>query len=390
MGRRASGSTGAAVTPAGTPQVMASGRVGESLERAALLAACAAVWMLVAAPGGQTSQNPPQASGCSVGYQGSSSNSGSTFDVSGNAGIVCHPPGGQGYGDKTRTIWSPPPNGTACVNYADQPVKFNDPGAGGTVYTAPWGTFTTPTGGYPGPMIVNGQSGGGNHQPAFEDAKARYAQNGTWQNGVCDPGKNTWSSYPVTYIWIPHTITSPGSPAPSFMPWVDQIKKDTQARAGTVGALPTPDRGLVNLPQCFWVQNIGIAAERDVLLVLAGPPDATGRQIFYNFVIRVRLVQPMSWDFGDNDPSQVAPPPACGDHAGLVAHQYHKISAYNPGGRYPVHATEQYTVTVDEMWDDSNGVNGPFRVYNGTIDPPPQTPDLNVYVGQLEGVNQQG
>ena len=360
------------------------------MKRAGLLAVSAVVWTLIAAPGGQTSQNPPQASGCSVGYQGSSSSSGSTFDVQGGAGIVCHPPGGQSYGDKTRTVWSPPPNGTACVNYSDQPVTFHDPGAGGTVYPSPWGTFSTPTNGYPGPMIVSGSSGGGNHQPAVEDAKARYAQNGTWQNGVCDGGKNPWSPYPVAYIWIPHTITAPASPAPSFQPYVDQVVRDTRARAGTVGTLPTPDRGLVNLAQCFWVQNIGIPVERDVLLVLAGPPDATGRQIFYNFVIRVRLVQPIGWDFGDQDSSEVAPPPVCGNHEGLVAHQYRKISAYEGDGHYHVQATEQYTVTVDEMWDDSNGVNGPFRVYEAPITRPPQTPVLNVYVGQVEGVNQQG
>lgn len=95
--------------------------------------------------------------------------------------------------------------------------------------------------------------------------------------------------------------------------------------------LPTPDRGLVNLAQCFWLVGMAVPAGRASLLLLPGQPDGTGRQLYYNFLISVALGG-FEWDFGDGDHSSVAPPPVCGTPEGLVAHQYLRAPA---GGRAP-------------------------------------------------------
>src|SRR5262249_48210201 len=145
------------------------------------------------------------------------------------------------------------------------------------------------------------------------------------------------------------------SPPPPVGPYVARVVRDLRASAGTVHSLPSPN-GLVNLPTCFWIDDMGIPDERDDTVALAGPPDGGGRRIFYTYLARVFFAG-VDWNFDDpsgNEP--VAPHPACGQHPQLTAHRYQMISeSRGPDGLYHVVPVEKYQVTVDLYWADSYG-----------------------------------
>jgi hypothetical protein len=169
------------------------------------------------------------------------------------------------------------------------------------------------------------------------------------------------------------------------------VVRDLRASTGAVRSLPSPN-ALVNLPTCFWIDGMGVPAERDVTVVLPGPPDASGRRIYYTYLVRVFFAG-VDWDFDDpfgND--QVLPHPACGQHPQLTAHRYRMISeSHGPDGLYHVVPTERYQVTVDLYWADTYGP------HHQPVDPgvplpiaisPPRSYDQ--YVGQVEAVPMSG
>src|SRR5262249_31037563 len=185
----------------------------------------------------------------------------------------------------------------------------------------------------------------------------------------------------------PHVIVPAMSPPPPVGPYVAGVLRDLQARAGTVRSLPSPN-GLVNLPTCFWVDDIGVPAERDLRMVLPGPPDGSGRRVYYTYLIRI-FFPGIDWDFDDPfGNGQVQPHPACGQHPQLTAHSYRMISEKRSAdGLYHVTATEKYQVTVDLYWDDTYGA------HHRAVDPgvpmpitvsPPQP--YAQYVGQVEAI----
>jgi hypothetical protein len=191
---------------------------------------------------------------------------------------------------------------------------------------------------------------------------------------------------PVCYTWVLHPL-APAVPDPvSLKPFFGDEIGQLQAQAGVVGSAPA-QRAVVNTPTCFWIDSMGIQNERDLTLVLAGPPDVSGRQIFYTFFARI-VFQGVSWVFDTTtgDTSQVAVPSQCPVHPQEVAHQYTRISDGLPGGKYEVSATENYSISVTVYWIDSAGAHGPVPVDPGVAAPQLTPGHLFQYVGQIEGV----
>jgi hypothetical protein len=226
---------------------------------------------------------------------------------------------------------------------------------------------------------------------------AVYAQDGTYKDNQCEV-RSGWRNYcreggtapaPDPCIRaVPYSITRADSPAPSVAPYVAQVVGELKAQAGTINSLPNP-KGLVNLPTCFWVDGMAVPNEEAYTLVLAGPPDSSGRQIYYTYLIRL-FFGGIEWNFDDPMGNvETAPHPACGQHPQLTAHNYQTISEKrgNADGTYHVVAREKYQITVDMYWADS------YRTHHEPVDPGVQLPIVistdpayHQFVGQVEGI----
>jgi hypothetical protein len=192
---------------------------------------------------------------------------------------------------------------------------------------------------------------------------------------------------PCTFT-VPYAITRANSPPPPAAPYLSQVLAELKAKPGTINSLPNP-KGLVNLPTCYWLENAAVPDEQDYGLVLAGPPDPSGRQIFYTYLIRLFFAG-IDWNFDDPlGNAETAPHPACGQHPQLTAHNYQMISEKrgNQDGTYHVTAQEKYQLTVDMYWADS------YTTHHEPIDPGVQLPIVittdpayHQFVGQVEGI----
>ncbi len=284
-------------------------------------------------------------------------------------------------------------DGTACQIQYDASVTFQDY----TGYIS--ASWSSPTGVsselhlWPysnGPLVSTAAIKASN-----SSVYAVYARNGTYQNNDCQPQSN-WKSLcwegrgtedPCTYTEF-YPITRDNSPPPSIAPYIAQVMGEVKAQAGTINSLPNP-KGLVNLPTCFWLDNIGIPDEQDYALVLAGPPDPSGRQIFYTYMIRL-FFDGVEWNFDDPfGNGEIRANAACGQHPQLTAHNYEMISEKrgNSDGTYHVTAKERYQLTVDMYWADSYTTN------HESIDPAVQLPitvstdpAYHQFVGQVEAI----
>ena len=284
-------------------------------------------------------------------------------------------------------------NGTACQVQYDASVTFQDlPG----YMTASW---SSPTGVgrelhlWPysnGPLVSTAAVKASN-----SSVYAVYAREGSYQNNDCQP-TGPWKSLcwegggtedPCTFT-EPYPITRATSPPPSVRPYLDQVMAELKAQPGTINSLPNP-KGIVNLPTCFWLDSVGIPDEQNYLLVLAGPPDPSGRQIFYTYLIRL-FFGGVQWNFDDPlGNAETAPHPACGQHPQLTAHNYQTISEKrgNDDGTYHVTARELYQLTVDMYWADS------YTTHHEPVDPGvplpitiPTDPAYHQFIGQVEGI----
>jgi hypothetical protein len=170
-------------------------------------------------------------------------------------------------------------------------------------------------------------------------------------------------------------------------PFFSNVLGTIQASPGTIHSSPA-SKGLVNTPVCYWIEGITIPAEQDLTLVLPGPVDASGRQVFFTFFARI-VFQGVTWNFDEasGDNSLAALPPYCPSGPLVVAHQYTRISdERHPDLRYHVTATESYSISVLVYWFDSNGSHGPIAVDPG-VSAPTLSPNVYAqYVGQVEGV----
>lgn len=192
---------------------------------------------------------------------------------------------------------------------------------------------------------------------------------------------------PPCYSWVLHPIAGAAPPPATVAPFFSNVLGTIQASPGVIHSSPAT-KGVVNTPVCFWIDGITIPAEQDLTLVLPGPIDPSGRQVFYTFLARIQF-QGVTWNFDDSsgDNSLAALPPYCPSGPLVVAHQYTRISDERHADlRYHVTATENYAISVVVYWYDSSGAHGPVPVDPG-VTAPTLTPQMYPqYVGQVEGV----
>jgi hypothetical protein len=285
------------------------------------------------------------------------------------------------------------PDGASCTLFYNASVTFQD---SPTYMTASW---SPPNGGSKQLRIDPNSNGNTISTSAVAVSKSSvysvYSRDGTYQNNECQ-AKTGWQSYcregrptddPCTFT-EPYPLTRAQSPPPPVAPYLDKVKGELQAAAGTISSMPNP-RGIVNLPTCFWMDGMTIPDEQDYSLVLAGPPDPSGRQIFYTYLIRLFFAG-IEWNFDDPlGNAEVQPHPACGQHPQLTAHNYQLISEKrgNDDGKYHITARENYQLTVDMYWSDS------YTTHHEPVDPgiplPITVSPLGAYpqfVGQVEGI----
>ena len=359
------------------------------------------VWLTGTAEGWQPPSRPaPSPNDCVAVYQGALGKQGAVTDYQAGASIDCARPGNTTpYGAGAAfTASDAVQDGTPCTIMYYAPVKFqNLPKYIHAVWTSPFGTA--------GAANLDPSSSGdvvstSGATAATNDVFAVYSRSGLFQAQQCQPS-GAWGDFcqlgapgpnPDPCILAqPHRIVPADSPPPPIEPYIASVVRDLKTSAGTVHSLPSPN-GLVNLPTCFWIDEMGVPAERDLNLVLSGPPDGSGRRIFYTYLIRVFFAG-VDWAFDDpfgND--QIQPHPACGQHPQLTAHSYQMISEkHSEDGFYHITATEKYQVTVDLYWDDTYGP------HHQAVDPgvplpitvsPPQP--YEQYVGQVEAIPMTG
>lgn len=333
-------------------------------------------------------------------YQGSIPQQGALVDYQAGAAIDCARPGNTApYGaSAARTAAGTAQDGAPCSVLFYAPVKFQNLPA--TIHA----TWTSPAGPAGAANLDPNSTGevlsASGATAATNDVFAVYSRTGTLQGQQCQ-ASGPWGDFcqlgepsanpDPCILTQPHRIVPADSPPPSIAPYIANVVRDLRASAGTVHSLPSPN-GLVNLPTCFWLEGMGVPAERDLRLVLPGPPDGSGRRIYYTYLVRVFFAG-TEWDFDDPyGNGQVLPHPACGQHAQLTAHSYQMISEKRGGdGLYHVTASERYQVTVDLYWDDTYGP------HHRTVDPgvpmpitvsPPQP--YTQYVGQVEAIPMSG
>ena len=339
---------------------------------------------------------PPSPNDCRPVYQGSVSKPGSITDYQAGAGIDCARPGNTApYGaGSAYTSAELVADGAPCTLLYYAPVKFqNFPSYIHAAWTSPLGT-----GG--GANLDPNSSGdvvsAAGATAATNDVFAVYSRTGVFQGQQCQ-GTGAWQDFcqlaetgpnpDPCILTQPHRISAADSPPPPIGPYIANVVRDLRAAPGTVRSLPSPN-GLVNLPTCFWIDGIGVPDERDLTLVLPGPPDGSGRRIYYTYLIRVFFAG-VDWNFDDPfGDGQVQPHPACGQHPQLTAHSYQMISEKRSAdGMYHVTATEKYQVTVDLYWDDTYGPHhqpaDPGVPLPITVSPPQP---YDQYVGQVEAI----
>ena len=190
------------------------------------------------------------------------------------------------------------------------------------------------------------------------------------------------------FTWVGDPISPTSSPPQAWAPFFGQAFGNLSGQSGIIRSAPA-STAVVNTPTCFWIEAMGIPVEQDLTLTLAGAPDATGRQVFYVFLARIRFLG-VDWNFDDWDGNNQQVPPAneCLGHPQLTAHQYRQISDGRHGAdnTYHVTATERYSVTVDAFWVDSSGTHGPIPVDPGVQAPQISPNVLPQPVGQIEGI----
>jgi hypothetical protein len=334
-------------------------------------------------PGCPTAAGVPQNTGHAIAFTGS---------------LSCFRPGGERFG----TALSQPPDhqranlpvpGTPCRDVFFRPVTFHD--VGGDVRAS----FTLSDGSGAADRFMSPSD---QAMAATNDAMVAEAQDGTFQlanptdptsllSCQLDPRFRSFCPNAPTltdrtcFIWQQHLITPDTSPPADWGPFVAAIAGSIGGEAGTIGSAPS-ERGVVNTPTCFWIDGMGIPVERDLMLILPGGADSSGRSIFFTYLVRIRFDH-VEWTFDDpvdNTPS--APSADCGSHPQLSAHSYRQISDdRHDDHRYHVTARELYTITVDQFFIDSFGTHHaqvPPRASEPVITPTP----LSQYVGQVEGI----
>jgi hypothetical protein len=284
--------------------------------------------------------------------------------------------------------------GESCQNVYYYPVSFSEAVSGG-----PWAVFAFAGQATAGtfPLSPGDATMIGGHDAYVSDVRLGSYElsnlNDPSSPLVCVLGSTFHWYCPATntleefcYTWVDHPISPISSPPPPWGPYFAAAVGSIAGEAGTIHSSPSRT-GVVNAPVCYWVDGMGIPVERDLTLTLAGPPDSSGRQIFYTFLARIRF-DGITWNFDDPYDNSTSPTPlACGSHPLLAAHQYRQISdGRHPDNRYHVSAVEQYSITVVVYWVEFDGLHGPVQVDPGVGGAAISPNAYAQYVGQVEGV----
>lgn len=357
------------VAPEMLSSVRVASRLAAGVAAAVLLVAMAGSTVFASGWGNGGGSSPGICPGGST--SGQVVNTGHAVSISAGAGFSCPVPGGTSFGNQPKAGYSTessPANGSPCTKYRFQPLTFSDEGETAKA------TYTFPSGRTQNESLSSFPYAG------TANYWIEFSQQGKVQNGTCVTSSLTWQQLGVVSgQW---TIT-PGTSGFTSDPnvWAANMTDFLTNNSGTVGTLPQAN-GLVGLPQCFWIDNLQAAHEREV--VLDGSPDASGREIRYVLIITAQLGS-VTWWFGDNAIGETAPQ-VCGSHDQVTAHTYRQISWGQPNHVYSnIHASETWTLTAYLDWYASDGYGSrqiPLRNPTQTI----STPSITLSVGQEEGV----
>jgi len=367
-----------------------------------IIAACLSggLWLALCQPVAAIDKRPgappPSPTDCRAVYQGTLTRPGTLADYQAGASIDCARPGNTAPygGGAAYTAAQAVAENTPCSLLYYAPVKFqNFPAYIRAAWTSPIGVGG---GANLDPNSAGDVVSASGATAATNDVFAVYSRPGVFQGQQCQ-GTGAWQDFcqlgepgpnpDPCILTQAHRIIPADSPPPAIGPYIANVVRDLKAAPGTVRSLPSPN-GLVNLPTCFWIDDMAVPTERDLTMILPGPPDGSGRRIYYTYLIRVFFAG-VDWNFDDPfGQDQVRPHPACGQHPMLTAHSFQMISEKrSTDGLYHVTATEKYQVTVDLYWDDTYGA------HHSAVDPgvplpitvtPPRPYDQ--YVGQVEAI----
>jgi hypothetical protein len=305
--------------------------------------------------------------------------------VTTNASVVCptpEAPGGQIWGPHNPQPQQPHVAGTKCTEEVWEPMELSlTPGGQMEVF---WIDPSNPGTGSdtPEPQMVSQIITGVSPQDFWSQAGTDtnffmpFTLNGQWDSTgfkcVPDP-KDPHGSFqqicnvapiPIGCLRRDGVGGPGGGPLPIGAlqgPGVDlRARMQQRIHPGSIASWPAqPNPALVNVPTCFFLNGADIDGQDPNVpatfeVVLLGPADGEGRQVFYVFRIDVAL-QGVAWTFEPGpDGGQTDPPPgACQgvSNAPLqFAHTYHH---YSPPGGFGITATETFTLHVTEYWYDS-------------------------------------
>jgi hypothetical protein len=326
--------------------------------------------------------------------------------------LSCFRPGGQRFGtavappnvqvrDTTNAV---PPIGEPCKNLYYYPVVFGEDTSGGASAsfqfagggaggTFPFGTTV------PVDMPADQAEMIGTHDAYVTDEQLGSYElanpNDPNSQHTCQLNPTFHFFCPATGVddqfcltWVDHPIVGTLRQS-AWSPFFNSVFGSVNGQPGEIHSAPSTN-GVVNVPVCFWIDDITIQKTLQLTLYLAGPPDSSGRRVFYTFLATIQFLG-VQWQFDDpDDPSnlhQDLAPPACGSHPQEVGHTYRRISdERNPDGTYHVSAVEQYSITVTVSWIDFAGPHGPQEVPSGVADPSLRPGQYSQRVGQIEGV----
>jgi hypothetical protein len=367
------------------------------------LAVMALVAVLITGPGALSAPDAQAASQQGGGNlpvaNGIPENLGKVVEVTGSLSI--YRPGGKSFhtlGSPTQQLPSLPPNaqkGQPCDVLNVVPVSFTDILPNWINIVGGWLLFNDA-------WLETGLNAEGSIRAATSDAWAKEVAHGEWwpgPNGLyCEtnPGiinATVTYSYPCPPYdtfnclwWVDHPIWPANSPV-NWAPYVADASGLLKGQAGSISAAPTAKTTVGQFPTCFWIDGVGVPVERDLAVVIAGAPDASGRSIFYTLLMKL-IFKGVDWNFDDASGDNGKLPNAesiCGVHPFVTAHYYKQLSEGKPGNSSHVTATETYQIEADLYWYDSGGPEQ--RSVTGEIPPQVITPNSHsVMVGQIEGV----
>jgi hypothetical protein len=366
---------------------------------------------------------PGQSSGCKPGVSvqvPEASTPGVPVPVDTNATVVCPTPEasspGATWGPMQSQSLQPHPAGTGCTEEVWEPMELSlTPGGQQEVF---WPDPADPGTGSntPEPQFISDIIGGISAMDFWTQAGTTtdffmpFTLNGVWDktgfNCVPKDPKVPQSSFseicgtapvPITCLRSQTHRTGGGAlPITVLQGGLVDLRARMQQliHPGTISSWPAqPNPALVNAPACFFVNGADIAGKNvnqpaSFEMVLLGPPDLDGRQIFYVFRIDIAL-QGVGWTFGDGSSATVSLPAGCIGVSTAPLQFAHQFVSYSPPNGFAVTATETFTLHVTEFWVDAGGVPNPPADL-GDLPPivvsPGPVPPFREVVVQEEGV----